>query len=453
MSASPSDASMAGKAKTWIKTIVGTLAGLFSGAVLMYLTPLIDRVIKPAKPVANFGYQAEGLTATFHNRSSGGSAGWWDFGDGSPLEPVAPHQDIVTHTYPRGGEFSAKLSLRNLIGDESERNVTVRVELPRNEPPAITSLDVVPVSPGSYAPATFRLVSKAKEAQLFIWDYGDDRPLDIGTDKDNGQEKMVTFDKPGAYIVKVAAVSGTQAAVKSDIIQVNVPPTGAVTAILTVSDEATRVETKTKAYTFADAMPPSSPESIYRISKQVPADTGYTITDVKLPLPPGRPTLSLQGKTEMLLDPAMLGIKNARNLRLQVAADRRSVQLTGELVRETGMLKRNAPAPTVALPVQLVQERRVPATRSAVPMTAMLTVPGSAILNLPPLPTDWVEPRRQARVELREGERVLWQESQLNRNALVTVHNKRCIVTATPTGNQVRIDLVEVPIGLLQPAN
>src|SRR5438093_13377830 len=87
----------AGAKGGWLKTIIGTVAGLFSGAVMMYLTPLVERVVKPAKPLANFAVEQQSLAVTFHNRSNGGE-GWWDFGDGSPLEPVSPKQPRVTHS-------------------------------------------------------------------------------------------------------------------------------------------------------------------------------------------------------------------------------------------------------------------------------------------------------------------------------------------------------------------
>src|SRR5438045_1217889 len=79
-----------GKSGGWFKAILTSIFGLFSGACLMYLSPLVDKVIKPSKPVANFAYQAQGLKVTFQNRSTGGQEGWWDFGDGSALEPFMP---------------------------------------------------------------------------------------------------------------------------------------------------------------------------------------------------------------------------------------------------------------------------------------------------------------------------------------------------------------------------
>src|SRR5438552_2023715 len=68
----------------WLKAFYGTLAGVLSGACMMYLSPLLDKVIKPAKPVANFAVDVQGLSVQLHNRSSSKADGWWDFGDGAP---------------------------------------------------------------------------------------------------------------------------------------------------------------------------------------------------------------------------------------------------------------------------------------------------------------------------------------------------------------------------------
>ena len=79
-----------GAVKGWIKGLVGSIAGLASGAALMYLTPLVNNAIKPAKPVSNFAAQVAGLNATFNNRSTGAVQGWWDFGDGSASNRSIP---------------------------------------------------------------------------------------------------------------------------------------------------------------------------------------------------------------------------------------------------------------------------------------------------------------------------------------------------------------------------
>src|SRR5262245_37856789 len=175
----PAKPEAAAKPGGWLKAFYGTLAGVLSGAVMMYLSPLLDKVIKPAKPVANFAVDVEGLTVQFHNRSSSKADGWWDFGDGAPLEPVSADPETVQHTYVKPGTYMVKLKVRNLLNEESERTVTLNVETTSNLPPAILSLEAVPVSPGSYAPATFRLVAKTKNASLCVWDNDEDRPLEF----------------------------------------------------------------------------------------------------------------------------------------------------------------------------------------------------------------------------------------------------------------------------------
>ena len=259
----PSGAAPSSKLAGWLKTLAGTGAGLLSGALVMYLSPLLDKVIKPARPVANFAVDHEGTTVTFYNRSAGGGEGWWDFGDGSPLEPVSSHQQTITHTYANPGSYVAKLTLRNLIGDESERTVNLQLDSVHSDPPQIVSLEATSITPSAYAPATFHVVSKTKNARLCIWDFGDDRPLQISNENPDSQDQLVTFRKPGGYMVKVAAVNGEQAREKNTVVFVDEPPPGAVTATLNVTDQATRVEQEESSIPVTVAFPPNSSDSVY----------------------------------------------------------------------------------------------------------------------------------------------------------------------------------------------
>src|SRR2546427_118954 len=94
------------KVAGWLKALATTMLGLCSGAVLMYVSPPTARFASPPRPVANSPPEPQGLTVHFHNRSTGGSEGWWDFGDGSALEPYAAGQDDLTHTYARAGVYT-----------------------------------------------------------------------------------------------------------------------------------------------------------------------------------------------------------------------------------------------------------------------------------------------------------------------------------------------------------
>lgn len=437
----------------WLKAIAGTLAGLLGGGLMMYLSPLLDKVIKPPRPVANFAVEHEGTTVTFHNRSTAGHSGWWDFGDGSPLEPLTAGRDVVTHTYAAPGDYTAKLSLRNLIGEESDRSVLVRIDSAKGAPPEILSLDAYPVSAGSYAPATFRVVSKVKNAQVCVWDLDDDRPLEVVTEAPGTQDRLVTFPKPGGYVIKLAAVNGNQATEKSEIVNVLESPAGTVTAILNVIDGATRVEKVTTNYLFTETFPPQSRDETFAVSRQTPARPGHVITDVRLQSAKGGATVRLGDKLEVAIDPAMVDGRGAKNLKLQLADDRRSLRLTGQLVKDASAGKRGNPMPNVQVPVILTQERRTQAHRPAVPVTGTLTVPGSALLMLPPVPPDWVDVKRQMRLELRDGEHAVWQESQMPRNSLVTWQGRRYYLSATPVGEKLRVDLVEARNGIGPAAN
>jgi PKD repeat protein len=417
-----------------LKTFLGTLAGLLSGAFMMYVSPLLTKVVQPARPLANFGIDHSGLTVTFYNHSTGGSEGWLDYGDGTPLEPVSSKQTTITHTYPAAETYNAKLTWRSLLGDENERSVKIELEPPRTGPPSILSLEAIPITPGAYAPATFRLVCKSKNAKLCVWDCGDDRRLEFCTDTPDCQEHLVTFQKAGGYMVKVAAVNGDQGVEKTSIVYVDDPPAGNLTALITVTDQAKRVEKIETSMSVATGFPPHSKDDVYRFDRQVPARQGYQILDARMD---------------------KINDKGARNLAMTIDPDKQSVHLTGELVRDTTLVNRikgSAPPPGMLVRLTLTQQRQVPDSRPPVAVSGTLSLPGQALLGLPPMPDTWVEPLRQLRMELRDGDKVLWQGADMPRGALLTLQNRRFALTATPLENQVRVDLTEVKATPAPPA-
>ncbi len=406
----------------WMKTTLGTVAGLVSGAAVMYVSPLVDYVVKPTKPVANFSADAAGLTVTFNNRSSGSGEGWWDFGDGSPLEPVSSTTETIAHTYPSPGNYMAKLTLRNFLGDASDRTINLQLDNSHSEPPAIQALDAVPLVPAAFAPATFLVTSKAKNAKLCVWDQGDDRPLQINTDSPNNQNGLMTFNKPGGYMIKLAAVNGDKAVEKSTIVYVDEPPMGTLTAVLTVADQATRIERVETTVPVTATFPPNHKEAIYQFDRPVPARPGYEIVDARM---------------ETIHD------GGARGLALKIAPDRRSAHLTGELVQQTGFLQKKGAPPTVLVRAVLTQETRTPAQRPAVPVAATLSLPGTVSVPLPPMPPNWVEPQRQFRLEVRDGDRVVVPSGPLLHNAPIKYQNRTFKLSAFPDSTQVRLQLTE----------
>jgi PKD repeat protein len=423
-----SEGKAAGKTSGWLKAFLGTCAGLLSGALMMYLSPLLDRVVKPARPLANFAVEHQGLTVTFHNSSSGGD-GWWDFGDGSALEPASAKQPTVSHAYTAPGTYTAKLTLRNLLNEENERTVTLNLDGGATGPPAIVSLEAVPVSPDCCAPATFRLTGKTKNADLLVWSRGDDQPLEVVTDvaRDGAQDRYVTFPKPGGYVVKLAAIKGKQAEEKSVVVSVGVPRPGTVTAILKVASEATCVERDYRPVsvteTFTAGNSPSQP-----ISRQIVARQGFEISAAVIE------RVSGQG---------------GKDLHVQLSADRRSAQLTGRLERDVlGLLRKNHTQPTLVVKLLVTEERRTRVKQPAIPLSTTLTLPGTATMALPPTPCDWSDVQCQLRLELHDGDQVVWPEAPLPRNAYLTLRNRRYVLNATPAGGQVRIDLAEARPGL-----
>jgi hypothetical protein len=427
----------------WLKAVGGGIGGLLSGAIMMYASPLVDKFVKPAKPVANFEKMVEGTTITFHNRSTGATDGWWDFGDGSALEPYVPHQESITHTFTNAGKYTVKLSLHNLVGEQDERTVSLDIDSSQSTaaPPTIDQFDVIPMSPGCYVPATFRIVCKVKNAQTCIWAVGDDRPWEIVNDSLGNQERIVTFNKPGGYEIRLVAINGKQVATKSDIAQVDCCPKEMITAVITTTDQANYVESRPEPYVFAKNFPPDVKDDVHPFDYQALARPGYEIGDVRLGTS-ANPGPGMQGKAEMTFD-APQGCTGIRNLRLQIAADRRSIHLTGEMAKSSSFGQRNAPLPKLLVPVVLMQEKKSVVARPPVPVAAAMNIPGMAVLTLPTVPADWTDVKRQVRVELRYGDQILWHDSQLPRNAAVKLGSSTYVLTATPKGNQIRLDLVK----------
>ena len=77
----------------WIKAVILGTVGLSGGIAGTYATKIVNTVIQPPKPVANFSVVTEGLGVSCQNQASGES-GWWDFGDGTPLVPFAADQTV-----------------------------------------------------------------------------------------------------------------------------------------------------------------------------------------------------------------------------------------------------------------------------------------------------------------------------------------------------------------------
>src|SRR5205823_4882519 len=109
----------------------------------------------------------------FQNLAPKGSQGWWDFGDGSPLEPVTD-AEFTAHAYTAPGEYTVKMSVENFLGEENERSVPLKLTGTPAGPaaPHVARLELKPLSAGSYAPATFQLTCEVTNAQWCVLDDG-----------------------------------------------------------------------------------------------------------------------------------------------------------------------------------------------------------------------------------------------------------------------------------------
>jgi PKD repeat protein len=351
----------------WIKTIATSLAGALSGAVLMYASPLVDMVIKPANPIANFQAQANGLSVTVQNKSTGGHEGWWDFGDGSALEPFVPDQAAVTHAYAKPASYTVKLSLKNLVGEQNERTVTVVVEQGGSSLPSIDTFDVV-ATHGDYAPATFRVVTTVNNAELCVWELGT-KALEFSPDTANGnQERLITFKEPGTHVLKLAAYNGKQAIEKSQTVVVKKAPAGLMTATVDVSYEAVLVEQKETTPIVQLRFPMEQKGDVASVTQPIAADLGFEI--IKAVLAPAAKNPSIKS-ARLEIDPAK----------------RDHAVLTCELVRPSG----NKAARACTVQLALTQQRQSASTvKTTEPVSVNLTVPGSTTVPLPALPTGWV---------------------------------------------------------------
>lgn len=379
----PEPASAAQPAKKtggWMKAGILGVLGLGGGIAGTYTTAVVNTVIKPTKPVANFGVAAEGLGVSCQNQATGES-GWWDFGDGTSLVPFAADQ-TVTHTYAKPGNYTVKLTVRNFLGDENERSVPVEVAAgPKDSPPPlIAGFAVQSVSPVAYAPATYRVVADVTNAEHCVWDYGDGR-IEV---TDGGKiDRMVTFDKPGTFPLQLVALNGKQAAKQAGAVKIESPPTGSVTAVLRVIDSGNQVMRHTLNESVAIPVP-TGKNPPPNFAKTVHIRPGFTLTEA------------------VVVKAAVGGVKS---LNVAIAPDKRSAVVSGEWAGDPKTAAKTAGGSDVIVPVKLTEER-ISAQPPAVTMvTGTIGGAGGAArceLPLPPAVSGLAGGKREYQIEIRQ---------------------------------------------------
>ena len=319
------------KKRGWLKGILVGVLGIGGGAAATYVTTVVNTIAKPPLPVANFAVAADGLTVTCQNHATGES-GWWDFGDGTSLEPFAADRPAVPHAYAKPGTYTVKLTVRNFFGDENERAVPVEAGGAGGPPsalPQIAAFAVRPVTPASVAPATFRVTAEVRNAAHCVWDFGDGR-LEVAGG--GVIDRLVTFDKPGAFPVQLVAHNGTAAAKQAVPVRVDAAVAGTLMAVLKVTDTGAKVERTTRAETVAVAAPKDKTGPVF--TKAVAARPGFALV------------------AAAPITPTVAGVKN---LRVEVSADRRSANVSGEWA---GDAKAGKPGSSdLLVPLTLTEER------------------------------------------------------------------------------------------------
>jgi PKD repeat protein len=376
MSSTPSAPAAPPAKKSFLRTILIGVFGLGTGTLVTYATAIFDSVVKPL-PVANFSVAADGLAITAQNHASGDN-GWWDFGDGSPLEPFAADQPQVLHTYASPGTYSVKLIVRNVLGKENDRSVNVDVKTTtKDEPPApvIAGFNVTAVSPANMAPATFKVAAEVTHADHVVFDLGDGR---VEVAESGKVEKLVTFDKAGSFPIQLVALNGKSAVKQSSSVKVDAPPDGTLMAVVTITDGGSQMSRHSRNETM---VVPAPRDKTMTFSRNVWARPGHTLVDAKLTKP---------------------DVPDVKDLKLTISADKRSAAISGEFVNQTA----GKVGADVLIPLSITEEhpsRRAPGTMHA--SAALQMQPGNkatAVIPLPPLSANTQAVSRKIDVEVRQ---------------------------------------------------
>src|SRR5262249_10080317 len=142
--------------------------------------------------------------------------------------------------------------------------------------------------------------------------------------------------------------------------------------------------------TVAVPAPFDPKKDVTPLNRSTDAEKGFTIAEAKL------------GKYDE---------KQLPGLKLTIAANKTSFLLTGQVRPSEGQKKT---CPAVSVPVVLTQEKSVEARQSE-SASGALTVPGSVQLTLPKLP-NWANAKREVKLELRDGSKVIWEDGPQSRN-------------------------------------
>lgn len=403
-----------GAMRTWVKTVMGGLIGIFGGAVMTWATFVVDKVIKPARPVPNYSTEVNGLTVTFNNLSQGGKEATWDFGDGSPLEFLPADHKTVTHTYKKPGNYTAKLALSNSFDQEQDRSVTIEVGGPQtaggtvNKPALLDLKAQAPGVPGQpvYAPATFQFEAAVQNAQFLVWDFGDGRGMTPGDPKE-----MRTFDRPGTYTVKVCVFNGKEKSEKEVRLAVMEPPRNNVTIELQVTDSGSKTVQREESATQRRQILQGAAGVIERT---IQAKPGFQI-------------VSVENKKS--------NSQNVKNIKWEIGPNKGGVRVYGQMSGKPG-----EPA-TLSEHFVITEEKKGDAVLTQTKLVGVVPAPGQVSLTLPGLSPDMAKVQRKFGAAVKQQDRTLWQGQQLPSRVPVQVGGQTFTLTATQNGDRIDVQV------------
>lgn len=356
--------------KSFFKLVVGGFLGLCAGAGTMYFNAVFNTVVRPPKPVANFAVSADGLTVTCQNRASGQS-GWWDFGDGTPLEPFDPDTQTVSHTYAKPGSYAVKLIVRNFLLDENDRSVSVDLTAPAATaaaaPPKLLNVKVEPIR--EQLPATYRITGEVQNADEIMLAVGDKREHLPAEPK---LDRYVTIDKAGQVSIVLAAMTKSKATPDVFVVPavtVSNPQKPVYDVRLEVTDVVTRAEPRTQRAMLPVPIKDPQGKATPGFSRTLPADPGCTIKAAAFDV--------TRTKHAALV----------KNVQTKVAADGKSVTVTGEWANPNpDTTAKAAGGGEVFIPVTLTEERVTTSSPGKSTPTFVLGDNGRGSFPLPPAP-------------------------------------------------------------------
>ncbi len=162
-------------------------------------------IVKPEEqPVAKFTYQSKDLKVSFHNTSTDAIVYQWDFGDGTTSIEKEP-----THIYKQEGSYSVSLKAINILKSDT---YTLKVDVSYRIPEASFSYS-------TEQPFYVFLVNTSKNAESYLWDFGD------GTTSTEAEPLLHKYAGMGVYKIKLTVKNGTKTAYYEKNITLEAPTT------------------------------------------------------------------------------------------------------------------------------------------------------------------------------------------------------------------------------------